>query len=81
MGLHAYAIDPFMARRLVSKVITDGLINPIDVVAEVTEFEIAQTGVYAFNSSLSDISTIGFKDSGTVMQGRKNTHSVPGVSQ
>jgi GR25 family glycosyltransferase involved in LPS biosynthesis len=81
MGLHSYAIDPFMARRLFSKVLTEGLINPIDVVVEVTEFELAQTGLYAFNSAQSASTTIGIKDRKDPMRGRKNTHSIPGVSQ
>jgi len=80
MGLHAYAIDPFMARRLFAKVLTEGLTNPVDTIVEVTDFELIQTGIYAFQGDRAKFSTIA-KDDGTVMQGRKNTHSVPGVSQ
>ena len=77
-GLHAYAIDPFMARRLFARVLTEGLINPIDVVVEVTDFELVQTAVYAIlgpDSSESSISP------GKKASERKNTYSVPGVSQ
>jgi GR25 family glycosyltransferase involved in LPS biosynthesis len=81
MGLHAYAIDPFMARRLFSYVLSNGLINPIDTIVEITNYEIAQTGIYAFNSLQSETTTIGFPDSLSTLQGRKNTYSVPGVSQ
>ena len=82
LGLHAYAIDPFIARRLFARILTDGLINPVDCLIEVTDFELVQTGVYAFQS-LSDVynTTIGFDDAGNMMQGRKNTYSVPGVAQ
>ena len=80
MGLHAYAIDPFIARRLFARVLTDGLINAVDTLVEVSDFELIQNEVYAFNSSQSKFSTIDKKD-GTIMQGRKNTFSVPGVSQ
>ena len=84
MGLHAYAIDPFIARRLYSRVLLDGLINPIDVVVEVTEFEVSQSGVYAFchdeNTQGHIISTIN-NDEQTLMRGRKSIFSIPGISQ
>lgn len=77
-GLHAYAIDPFMARRLFARVLTEGLINPIDVVVEVTDFELVQTAVYAILGPKSVESTI----SPTYNRSeRKDTYSVPGVSQ
>ena len=82
MGLHAYAIDPFIARRLFARVLTDGLINPVDCIVEVTDFELVQTGVYAFQSQTDQNDTIiGFTEAGKMMHGRKNTYSVPGVSQ
>lgn len=79
MGLHAYAIDPFMARRLFSSILIDGIINPIDVMVESTGYEISQTGIYAFNSANSRVSTIGFNELGA-NAGRKNAFLIPGVS-
>lgn len=80
-GLHAYAIDPFIARRLFSRVLTDGLINPIDVVLEVTEFSLVQTGMYAIQGPSSQAaSSIGFFNDKNEYT-RKNTYNVPGISQ
>lgn len=76
-GLHAYAIDPFMARRLWARVLTEGITNPIDVVVEVTDFELVQTGVYATLGPSKVNSSI---DPGA-KQTRKDTYSIPGVSQ
>ena len=87
-GLHAYAIDPFMARRLLARVLTEGLSNPIDVVLEVTDFTVVQTGIYATQGPASVISTIddlglslGASVDHTPGQGRKHMYSIPGVSQ
>lgn len=86
-GLHAYAIDPFMARRLFARVLLEGLINPIDVVVEVTDFELVQTGIYATLSRSKKTSTIDPDQSNIFsrflkkVNRRKNTYSVPGVSQ
>lgn len=77
-GLHAYAIDPFMARRLFARVLTEGLINPIDVLVEVTDFELVQTAVYAILGPDSRVSSISPKNK---ISERKLTASVPGVSQ
>jgi len=77
-GLHAYAIDPFMARRLFAKVLTEGLTNAIDVVVEVTDFELVQTAVYAILGADAEKSTISPNNK---ISERKNTYSVPGVSQ
>ena len=78
-GLHAYAIDPFMARRLVARVLTEGLINPIDVVVEVTDFTLVQSGIYAVTGSGSKISTISSDNSDLIARGRKSIYSMPGV--
>lgn len=80
MGLHAYAIDPFISRRLVARILTDGLVNPIDTLIEVSDFSLIQTGIFAFNSDSSYVSSIGQYD-GTVMAGRKHTLSVPGIAE
>ena len=85
-GLHAYAIDPFMARRLLVRVLEEGLSNAIDVVVEVTDFTVVQTGIYAAQGPAAKTSTI---DSNSLEasakhvpgQGRKHLYSIPGVSQ
>lgn len=77
-GLHAYAIDPFMARRLFARVLTEGLINPIDVLVEVTDFELVQTAVYAILGPEAGVSSISPEKK---FGERKTTYSVPGVSQ
>ena len=80
-GLHAYAIDPFMARRLFAHVLTEGLINPVDAVLEVTSFELVQSAVYAVLGHSSANSTIDVEQNLSGRSGRKHTNSIPGVSQ
>lgn len=46
---HAYAIDPAVARQLVSHVIKFGLSAPADMLIRVDLFPIVQTGFYAFD--------------------------------
>lgn len=81
-GLHAYAIDPAMARRLFSRVLTDGLINPIDVVVEVCEFGLVQTGISAIQNpdNSHTTSSIGIIN-GSNIYTRKNKFDIPGVSR
>jgi hypothetical protein len=79
MGLHAYAIDPDMARRLFAWVMTEGIVNPVDTILQIGQFEVIQTGVYASNNDDAwDISTIGVEFDQT---GRKPTYILPGVTQ
>ena len=79
MGLHAYAIDPDMARRLFAWVMTEGIVNPVDTILQIGQFEVIQTGVYASqNDDAWDISTIGVEFDQT---GRKPTYTLPGVTQ
>lgn len=83
MGLHAYAIDPMMARRLFFHVMTEGLINPIDAVVRSDRFTVVQNGLYACqNEQSEDLSTIEHDDSNSSTRyGRKDTFSLPGVSR
>jgi len=83
LGLHAYAIDPMMARRLFFHVMTEGLINPIDAVVRSDKFTVVQNGLYAcLNEQAEKLSTIEHDDSkkGT-SYGRKDTFTLPGVSR
>jgi predicted O-methyltransferase YrrM/GR25 family glycosyltransferase involved in LPS biosynthesis len=85
MGFHAYAIDPMMARRLFMKVLGDGLTNPIDTVAEIGEFEIVQTEIYACDGDDAvELSTINERsdeeNKNDILGGRKYTYDIPGVS-
>jgi GR25 family glycosyltransferase involved in LPS biosynthesis len=83
MGLHAYAIDPIMARRLIAHVMTEGLVNPIDTVPRIDKFATFQTGVYAVQRDDSEKkSTIAyFDENGLAFQSRKNTYTLPGVTR
>ena len=47
---HAYAIDPAVARQLVSHVIRFGLSAPADMLIRADIFPIVQTGFYAFDA-------------------------------
>jgi GR25 family glycosyltransferase involved in LPS biosynthesis len=81
LGLHAYAIDPMMARRLFSHVITEGLINPIDAMVRADKFTVLQGGIYACQNEDSELlTTIEHRD--TVSgYGRKTTYTLPGVTR
>jgi hypothetical protein len=83
-GLHAYALDPIMARRLFAMVMTDGLINPIDSTIRADQFSVVQTGIYAIQSEVTDrFSTITNPNEpapGVTFFGRKYTFNLPGVT-
>lgn len=83
-GLHAYAIDPIIARRLFAMVMTDGLINPIDSTIRADQFSIVQTGIYAVQTDVTDrystISDLNNSDPGANFFGRKFTFNIPGVT-
>ena len=57
---HAYAIDPAIARQLISHLIKFGLSAPADMLIRVDLFPIVQTGFYAFD--LPGETTIGGRD-------------------
>ena len=81
MGLHAYAIDPDIARRLFAWVMTEGVVNPVDTILQIGQFEVIQQGVYASqNDDAWDVSTIGIEFD-QEHNGRKNTFTLPGVSR
>ena len=81
MGLHAYAIDPDIARRLFAWVMTEGIVNPVDTILQIGQFEVIQRGVYASqNDDAWDVSTIGVEFDKT-HNGRKNTFTLPGVTR
>jgi GR25 family glycosyltransferase involved in LPS biosynthesis len=46
---HAYSIDPIMARRLFSAVLTDGITTSIDVMIRSDIYTQLQMGIYAFD--------------------------------
>lgn len=48
---HAYAIDPVMARGLISKVIKLGIYTSADIIFRIDEFAIIQDGFYAYDLS------------------------------
>jgi GR25 family glycosyltransferase involved in LPS biosynthesis len=84
MGLHAYSIDPAIARRLISGIISDGLINPIDSVVQLGKYNLSDTGLYA--TQLEDCetqSTISIDTAvfGNMFRSRKNTYTLPAVSK
>jgi GR25 family glycosyltransferase involved in LPS biosynthesis len=76
LGLHNYAIDPIMAKKLFSYVLKHGLVNPADAVIEQHEFTMLQTGIYAVQSPNAEYtSTIDADLTGN----RKFTYAIPGV--
>jgi len=54
---HAYAIDPTIAKNLVSYVIQQGIANSLDAIMRSDIFPIVQDGVYAYDDNLG-LSTI-----------------------
>jgi hypothetical protein len=58
---HAYAIDPAVAKNLVSYVIQQGISNSLDAIMRADIFPIVQDGLYAYddNQGLSTISEDG----------------------
>jgi GR25 family glycosyltransferase involved in LPS biosynthesis len=76
LGLHNYAIDPIMAKNLVSYIIKYGIVNPADAIIEQHEFTLIQTGTYAVQGIDSeDTTTIG-----NTVNSRKDTFTIPGVT-
>ena len=81
LGLHAYAIDPMMAKNLFSHVLSEGLINPIDTFVDATRFTIVQEELYAYqNENAIDKSTIDTNPEEKFF-GRKKSFDLPGVSK
>jgi len=81
LGLHAYAIDPMMAKNLFSHVLSEGLINPIDTFVDATRFTIVQEELYAYqNEDAIDKSTLDTNPEEKFF-GRKKSFDLPGVSK
>lgn len=49
---HAYAIDPIMARNLISHVIKFGICAPLDIMMRADLFNITHQGLYAFDKNV-----------------------------
>jgi len=58
---HAYSIDPIIARRLVSKIISEGITTSIDVMVRSDIFTILQFGLFAYDQA-DGVSTSPEKD-------------------
>lgn len=58
LSFHAYVIDPLMAKKLLSSILFEGIVNPADVLFDISKFECAQMGVFACQSPNSEQSTI-----------------------
>lgn len=82
LGMHAYAIDPPMARKLVVSYM-HGIINVNDSHVDVATINYVQAGVFAFpNDDRLRLSTIDdMKKQHDRMRGRKTIVENPGVSK
>jgi glycosyl transferase family 25 len=49
---HAYSIDPFIAKNLISHVIKEGICRPLDVTIRSDYFSIVQKDIYAINENI-----------------------------
>jgi GR25 family glycosyltransferase involved in LPS biosynthesis len=49
---HAYAIDPAMAKNLLSHVIKNGIIAPLDIIIRADLFNITHQGLYAYDENV-----------------------------
>lgn len=54
---HAYAIDPAMAKNLVSYVIKNGIIAPLDIMLRADLFNISHQGMFAYDNSSDKLDT------------------------
>ena len=82
LGMHAYAIDPQMARRLFTEVITYGITNPTDTMCDLSRFTSVQNDIYAVqNPEWTSNSTIDIDPETAIFASRKNWFIVPGLSR
>jgi GR25 family glycosyltransferase involved in LPS biosynthesis/predicted O-methyltransferase YrrM len=82
LGMHAYAIDPQMARRLFTEVITYGITNPTDTMCDLARFTAVQNEIYAVqNPEWALNSTIDIDPGIIVFAGRKHWLTIPGLSK
>lgn len=63
---HAYAIDPAVAKNLVSHIIKVGIITTADVFMRSDLFPIIQEGIYAYDVTENNITTNPSNDIGTI---------------
>jgi GR25 family glycosyltransferase involved in LPS biosynthesis len=54
---HAYAIDPAMAKNLISYVIKNGIVAPLDIMLRADLFNISHKGLYAYDNSIDKVDT------------------------
>lgn len=52
---HAYAIDPVMAKNLLSHVIKFGIIAPLDIIIRTDLFNVSHQGLYAYDKNYDKI--------------------------
>ena len=58
---HAYAIDPTMAKNLLSHVIKFGILAPLDILMRVDIFNVSHQGLYAYDKPYNRISDTTIK--------------------
>lgn len=76
-GLQAYAIDPLAANILLSTMLAEGLLYPIDVFLHSNRFNVVKHGLYAtLNNNAKIKSTISTPNA----NGRKPAFLIPGVT-
>jgi GR25 family glycosyltransferase involved in LPS biosynthesis len=51
---HAYAIDPVMAKNLISHVLTNGICRPLDIIMRADLFNITHQGMHAYDKNAKD---------------------------
>ena len=61
---HAYAIDPTVAKNLLSHVIKHGICAPLDMIMRADIFPIHQMGVFAQDCSLKETTILGRPENG-----------------
>jgi len=54
---HAYAIDPAMAKNLISYVIKNGIVAPLDIMLRADLFNISHQGMFAYDNSSDKLDT------------------------
>jgi len=62
---HAYAIDPTMAKNLLSHVLKMGICNPLDLMLRADLFNITHQGLYAYDKIIKSDTTIQSRSSET----------------
>ena len=88
LGAHAYAIDPFVARKLLTKVMVDGLQNPNDTLVALRDITLHNSGLYAMtgpeameNSTIMPAIYDKQKVDVSSYRERKNTYIIPSITR